>query len=488
MKICIIGAGWYGSHLALVLSELGYDVTLVEKNSDIFEGISGNFGIRLHAGPHYPRSIKTRENCQRWFSEFCNKYKDLIIEHNYAIYALGNTDSDGLAPKVDLETFKRVCSETFVISETEKPEELGYSNLQYIANVYEPSVSLGKRLRDRFRVYLEKTNIEILCDTKINALTIEDNKVRVLSEQSDLGFFDYAVNTTSYQYEFTPFNEINLPFNVKYQCCLALVYKDTQPESDKPFSFIVLDGSFPCMMPYADEENNVNEKYILTHGKWTILGSFNDVDSAYTLLHSLDKRDLKIIRRECENSIKSFWPAFEGRFEYLGWKGTVLAKLVTDVEFRSAVTYATNQKIIHVVPGKVTNVFDVGEEVIGLINSSNDENVINENGYSYLCNGVLHSAMKEIIEKPKDESRNTCSIQTYKALRKNHVHAGSKDDSEINYRSLEIRNINPPQHYCDYNVSFFSTKDSKKKRFSLPGRFDLSNLLNDTASRMANRL
>lgn len=42
-KVAIIGAGWYGCHLAKVLSEQGFDVTLYEKNGEILNEISGNF-------------------------------------------------------------------------------------------------------------------------------------------------------------------------------------------------------------------------------------------------------------------------------------------------------------------------------------------------------------------------------------------------------------------------------------------------------------
>ena len=50
MKIAIIGGGWTGCHLAISLSKLGHDVTILERNTDIFQGVSGNFGIRLHKG------------------------------------------------------------------------------------------------------------------------------------------------------------------------------------------------------------------------------------------------------------------------------------------------------------------------------------------------------------------------------------------------------------------------------------------------------
>ena len=50
MKIAIIGGGWTGCHLAISLSKKGHDVTILERNTDIFQGVSGNFGIRLHKG------------------------------------------------------------------------------------------------------------------------------------------------------------------------------------------------------------------------------------------------------------------------------------------------------------------------------------------------------------------------------------------------------------------------------------------------------
>ena len=40
-KICIVGAGWYGCHLGYKLSKSGHNVSIFEKNTDIFQGSSG---------------------------------------------------------------------------------------------------------------------------------------------------------------------------------------------------------------------------------------------------------------------------------------------------------------------------------------------------------------------------------------------------------------------------------------------------------------
>ena len=57
MKVVVIGGGWTGCHLALRLSQIGHQVTILERNTDIFQGVSGNFGIRLHKGTQLFASI-----------------------------------------------------------------------------------------------------------------------------------------------------------------------------------------------------------------------------------------------------------------------------------------------------------------------------------------------------------------------------------------------------------------------------------------------
>eukprot|EP01034_Spumella_vulgaris_P036139 gene36139-44572_t len=97
---------------------------------------------------------------------------------------------------------------------------------------------------------------------------------------------------------------------VVYQPCLGLVYADLQPKS-KTFSFIVMDGWFPCVMPYLDTEGQeeiiaagiasaeqqqssendsktdlpaLHRKYVLTHGNYTIMASCDTYDEADGIL------------------------------------------------------------------------------------------------------------------------------------------------------------------------------------------------------------
>ncbi|KTC66624.1 glycine oxidase ThiO [Legionella adelaidensis] len=414
MKIGIIGAGWYGSHLALALKKEGHDVTLFERNSRIFSGISGSFGIRLHLGPHYPRSPETRKSCQRCFSRFKEVYPELVVPHEYAIYALGAKDADNNPPRVDEQTFKAVCEETSSCHPINM-EEYGYKGLLNAFNLDEPSMLLGEPLRQAFTQYLEEAGVKVVCDYTVSSLHPDGDLVTINNTSGQSQQFDKVINATSYQ-SLLP-QDPDFPFNMEtiYQPCLGLIYRDKQAGT-KPISFIAMDGWFPCLMPLCENEGDspVDRRYILTHGKWTIMGSYERPAAAKEVLASLtDSFVDENIRAPAVSEMKRFWPDFEQRFEYVGWKGQVLAKLKTRREFRSAVTYG-NGNIIHVVPGKVSNVFDVEDEVKALIAQ---ENILYKGKYSYMRGGVLDHGIFEIEEKPSAHEANTANLQTFSELR-----------------------------------------------------------------------
>ncbi len=420
MKIGIIGAGWYGCHLALTLKEAGHDVEIYEKKHEIFSGISGKFGIRLHQGPHYPRSASTRESCRRGFTRFMNRYPDLVIPHEYSIYGLGARDSDGNPPKIDREHFDDVCEESDNCNEIDH-EKFGFDGLLSAHDVKEPSIALGKRLRTNFTGYLEKAGIPVHLDFDVTKLESMGEKV-LLGNETSSKEFDKIINASSYQTHVQKDADFPFDMEVVYQPCLALVYKDKKAKK-RPFSFIVMDGWFPCLMPQIDNDDKPvqeerSRKYILTHGKWTIMGSYDTASEANSILAELSDSFVEDqIKVPSENEMKRFWPAFadKERFEYIGWEGTVLAKLKTKSEFRSALTYEDKGNVIHIIPGKVSNIFDAEDEVFSLLYK---ENVLNRNGYSYVMGGVLDQATTEITEKPAENEANTANLRTLEEIKR----------------------------------------------------------------------
>jgi hypothetical protein len=436
-KIAVIGGGWYGCHIALTLKKAGFDVTLFEAGDDIFKGISGMFGIRLHAGPHYPRSEKTRRNCQQGFFEFIETYPELVVNHEYSYYGLGNKDATGEPSKINLETFRAVGKES-INSKEVNPSELGYSNLLSIVDIEEPSILVGNLLRKKFRGYLESAGVKVIYNFPVQELRKEGDKTFVIGNDS-CGIFDFVVNTSSFKTLLPP-PESPLPFelNIVYQPCLAVVYEDrlSKVKKSRPFSFIVMDGWYPCMMPWIDGSEEASEgiddyrKYIVTHGSYTIMGSFPTVDEANACLKKIDEIFIKThVQPKCETEMKRFWPHFfdtmpnseDPRFRYVGYKAAVLAKIKTNREFRSAVTFAFEKMdVIYVVPGKVSNIFDAARETLSLINK---ENVLSQGDYLYVRGGALHDGVSEFAEAIT--VRNTCDLQTYEKL----IHEETSPDS-----------------------------------------------------------
>jgi len=429
-KIAIIGAGWYGCHLALTLQKAGHDVTLFEKNADIFSGISGEFGIRLHTGLHYPRSQETRNDCQRGFKEFIHEYPELVIDHEYSVYGLGAEDADGNAPKVNEEEFKKVSME---LTDSQTLGDLShYKGLLTATDIVEPSIVIGSRLRETFRKYLRDAGVTIRCNYGVNDIGPPPHAY--ISNGSSTESFDKVINTTSYQ-SLVP-ERVDFPFEmeVTYQPCLALIYEDTRP-GEKPISFIVMDGWFPCMMPCIDNfetEKLTTRKYILTHGKWTIMASKETPQEAYQILNEVNDDFInKSIKPFSEGEMNRFWPEFGERFRYVGWKGQVLAKLKTRKEFRSALTYEQDGTI-YVFPGKISNVFDVEREVKSLL--LNDDFVLTNGRYRYVPEGVLEHSREEIAQKPVFGEPNTTMLQTFAELQQQTYHYPTPSDPsyEIN--------------------------------------------------------
>lgn len=100
MKIAVIGAGWFGCHLARHLLAQEHDVHIYDKRG-IFAAASGNNQDRVHLGFHYPRSAKTRAEIRQCHDRFVAEYPTTAIPNN--IYAVANRSH------IDYPTYTAIC-------------------------------------------------------------------------------------------------------------------------------------------------------------------------------------------------------------------------------------------------------------------------------------------------------------------------------------------------------------------------------------------
>lgn len=442
--VAIIGGGWYGSHIAAALARRGYVVTLFESQDAIFSGLSGKFGVRIHVGPHYPRSRSTRRTCQSGFNEFMQMYPELVNEQEYAVYALGREDAQGQPSKVSVETFEAVCQE-FNYKGCVDIQASGYNPNEILVayDFREPSAVLGPRLRAFFQKHLFDVGVDVRCNERITSLTKKNGQIRVAGNRISERF-DHVINTTSYK-ALLP-DTRPLPFNMEivYQPCLALIYRDKSP-GEQPISFIVMDGWYPCLMPYDDRESTdtPTEKYIMTHGKWTIMSSYADLESAKKAMAVIDDNFIvKHVQSPSEEHMLTFWPKFSERFEYIGWSGEVLAKLKTQKEFRSGFSLqCCKTGVVSVFPGKITNIFDAERDVLALI--TQQDVLRTDTGYAYVKDSILHHARDEVQDKPVGDGRSTAELQTFRVeldLLTGERMPQSRANEDFQDKSIVVRN------------------------------------------------
>lgn len=412
MNIAIIGAGWNGIHTALILAKQGYLVTLYEANPEILGELSGTFGVRLHIGPHYPLSKATRETCQSDFSRFIAEYPDLVVEHEASLYALGKEDVDHNPSRVNGRSFSDVCRE-FQFDRTidlKDQSEFSADNLISLHSVHEPSALVGEPLREKLLQRLHEAGITIRYNSKVTSVTRKANKFSIIINEIDyIEGFDYVINTTGFR-SLIPAEPLPFNMNVVSQICAVTLVEDLRPStSGKPFSFTVMDGRYPCVMPYPNGGENL---YIIYHSLYTIVatsGSYQE-SWAYVREHVDDQYLQEHVVIPSLNDLSRFILGAKERFRVIGTKMGIVQKVDTNCEYRGPIVLQSPDGMIHSISAKITNVFSAADDVLFLTAPAKQNDILRTpSGYGYVPNGTLHHAISEVSEERTDPNR-TCAI------------------------------------------------------------------------------
>lgn len=422
-NIAVIGAGWYGCEVAKALAkQKNAQITLLEKNPDIFSGTSGKLGVRDHLGPHYPRSKETRKSCLRGHDKFFSTYEKLLSRHGHSLYGIGDKDLDSKPSKVSAKNFEALEDEHSSFKVRHPSHYKEYQHLETILETDEMNILVGDELRQFMNDQLRKENIEIKLHTEVEKIvTDERSKIFITTKntktkETETKEFDAVVNATSYQ-EFLPDKPLLFDMKVVYQSCLGLLYEDTKEAELGPANpIIIMDGWFPCLVYYDNKGKEGRSRYLMTHAKYTNLNSCATPEEARTLLSQelANQEFLPNVEKSAREHMTNFYPGFRERFTYQGYVETVHAKIASDTDFREAVVFQHEQsKMIYIIPGKIANIFDAAEDVLNLLYPQlNQSKIISKKGYLYVEGGTLCRGEEEISKKPTDPSRSTYELQT----------------------------------------------------------------------------
>jgi len=272
--IIIVGAGWYGCHIASILQEK-FKVLILDKENDLFSKSSYFNQNRLHLGFHYSRDYETRNLCQKYYDKFKDSYPECIEEINNNYYAISNNSI--ICNKTYLSIFRHEDFD-FIYDKNNTI----FKNIQGYPIKVEEKVINSEKAKQIFKNKLIKCNC--LFNTEVKDIKNIDKKILINDKFSCKILLDCT------------YNQLNLSIgNYLYEITLSLLYK-----KNKDFGAItIVDGDFCSLYPRYD---NIYTLTDVEHTQIAVSNNFNDIKN-----YTPKKDEIEDKKNKMENKIKFYF-------------------------------------------------------------------------------------------------------------------------------------------------------------------------------------
>jgi hypothetical protein len=330
MRICILGAGWFGCFIADELIKKDFNVTIYEKKKKIFLNASGNNQNRLHLGFHYPRSPLTMKLSKFGFAMFKKKFNKFSkkIENNY--YAIVKSSDSKIS-------FKNYCS-------VMKTQKLKYSNVKSTLVPYLQNLD-GIIKCDEELILID--NVKKYYNKKLKKYIVFNHQVKNLNQKKqkfivDGKEYDIVINCTSFQF---CRNKLK---NLVYEYCTILLYKCIKKNHP---AVTIMDGPFFTLFPWDSNQN---------YGLYSVAESRILIDSNFnTLEKKVKKINIKFLRKKkeiIEKKFFHFYPLFKKEFKFVKFLNSYRTIVTNKNDTRACKVYEKDN-FINVLPGKIDHIF-----------------------------------------------------------------------------------------------------------------------------------
>ncbi|HEY4515895.1 MAG TPA: FAD-dependent oxidoreductase [Candidatus Paceibacterota bacterium] len=346
MKIAVVGAGIFGSTIAIKLAQNGFEIDLYEKEPDILQAASGINQYRLHRGYHYPRSKETALSSKYSEYSFRKEYGEAVLDHNEHYYVLAKERS-----KVSGKDFLDFCKEC----------GLEYERVE-LDHVYPHMVEFTIKGRESIidPVKLQEIVRKRIEDSKINLFLNQ-----VFSDES-IDKYDSVINCAYANLNFILEKFPEAMSYYQFELCEKPVLK--LPERFKNKSIVVFDGPFFCIDPYSDTGYHVMGNVVhAIHA--TNVGLYPEIPKEFEPLMNkgvIRNPSVTNIDKFIESAVE-FMPELKDA-EHIGSMYTVRTVLpnVDLTDERPTLVIKIGNKIINVFSGKIGNCVEAANEVLKL--------------------------------------------------------------------------------------------------------------------------
>ncbi len=258
----VIGGGFYGARLSLLLREQGRSVLLVEREPVLLGRASLRNQARVHNGYHYPRSILTSLRSRQNYTRFADEYAECVDRSFPHYYAIGRG-----ASKVTASQFAQFCARIGAPLTPAPDAVRALFDIHRVEAVYEAQECAfdAVRLRERVARDLEAAGVAVLTSTEAERVWTEREHTRVSLRSADDRYdvvTEAALNCTYSRLNHLLVASNAAPIPMKHELTeMALV---EPPPELAGAAVTVMDGPFFSLMPYPSRG-----LFTLSHVRYT---------------------------------------------------------------------------------------------------------------------------------------------------------------------------------------------------------------------------
>lgn len=327
MKIRVLGAGFYGAHIAIALIEAGHGVQVHEINGRIFDGASGKIPARLHQGFHYPRSKKTRMACQKHVPEFMKHYGQFTHGVKTNIYAIAQD-----ASMVDYPQYVDTLTNEVPFGEI-APEAYGLKNVEGALLTQERHI-----VTDQVKAYFEEKLKDHI--TYYKAAGVVDSPD-----------YDLTIDAT-----FCANDSAGID---RYEPCVVGVLG-----GPTDIAVTIMDGPFSSLYPWNEKKGLSS----ISSAKWTPFSkTCKTWEEAKYLLDHLDKREVIDQAYGMINDLSGYYPDLKKNYHIVDTMISIRAMPLSGADARLVDVVKIGDKALRVRAGKIDAVIQAARMILKAI-------------------------------------------------------------------------------------------------------------------------
>ncbi len=365
----VIGGGFYGARLALLLRRRGERVLLVEREAALLARASLRNQARVHNGYHYPRSILTSLRSRLNYARFLGEYAECVDRSFAHYYAIARGTS-----KVTASQFAEFCRRIDAPLSPAPDHVVALFDPARIEAVFlvDECAFDAVKLRDRVARELVDAGVEIAVNTSVDRgsrivdhgpsavdevrLTLSTGgEHRVVSAELVLNCTYSGVNRL-----LASVGASTIP--MKHELTeMALVVPPAELEGA---AVTVMDGPFFSLMPYPSRG-----LFTLSHVRYTPHCSWEESDRAHEAIDRPQATRFSHMVHDAQRYLPSMRAA---RYVDSIWETkTVMPRSEQDdsrpILFRRS---AEVPELITVLGAKIDSVYDVEEALVAELSAS----------------------------------------------------------------------------------------------------------------------